>query len=714
MREFDLDAVRPPALGERRVVIPGGTGGVGEGVVRAWLRSEAHVVVPTRGGGAAEALRSLLGPLGSSERLSFVEAPYGTFEEAEALASRIVADFGPVTDVVPSIGGWWSGGGLWEVTDEQWHRYFLDLTTAHVAVLRAFLPRLPEGGTYTLILGGSAHTPVPGSSIISMEQAALRAMTAVVGEEAAGRVSVHGMLMGPVATRQRSYVDPEMITADEVGYLTTAYAAVPPTSSGEAILRSHADVAAELDAIGYEPVPRDGVRGASGMPDGWPALPADLERVAVTPNEQAYAGVRSSYMQVGHPAVVFVARSEADAQAAVVYAAAVREKTGERVPFSVRSGGHGIAGSSTNSGGVVLDLSQLNHVEAVTPDGSLVRAQAGATWGKVAGVLSPYGRALTSGNFGDTGVGGLATAGGLGYFARSQGLTLDHVRRVRVLAADGTTGWVDAENDPDVFWAIRGGATQAGIALDFILDAPALAGERAEAMIVFQEVQYLIDDLPAFTAAWGAWMREAPRQAESFLMLHSTGDGRAVVQARTVWADDDVQAATPTLQAALSLGPVMQQSARVVPYTAIVPTPRQPHVGQQRVKMRDVLVDVADEALGAAMSESLAHRATLVGELRAMGGAIGDVPVADTAWAGRRQEVLAGTWANPVGDLLIDESFAPVHALGTGMYGAYSSDTSVAAAELAWPGETGRRLREVSARVDPHRLFDAGLVLPPL
>ena len=156
---------------------------------------------------------------------------------------------------------------------------------------------------------------------------------------------------------------------------------------------------------------------------------------------------------------------------------------------------------------------------------------------------------------------------------------------------------------------------------------------------------------------------------------------------------------------------MLQNQAQVVPYPAIIPTPRSPHVGQQRIQMRDVLVDHADAELGAAITEALGHRATILAELRALGGAVADVAPDATAWAGRHQEVLAATWTQPLGLAEVDASFAPLQALGTGTYGAYSSDTRASAAALAWPGATGARLRRIAEQADPERLFDRGLVL---
>lgn len=444
---------------------------------------------------------------------------------------------------------------------------------------------------------------------------------------------------------------------------------------------------------------------------GWPAIPQGLAAQLITPHDAGYALSRSSYMAVGSPALVVMAEHEEHAQEAIAYAAQVRRSTAEHVKFSVRSGGHGIAGSSTNDGGIILDTSRMNSAELIDIDEGIFRAQSGATWGTIANLLAPHDLALTSGNFGDTGVGGLGTAGGVGYFARSQGLTIDHVLRARLITADGSIRWVDASHDPDLFWAVRGGATHAGVVTELEFDAPRLNSATGDARIIHQQVTQIVSDLPAFTAAWGQWIRSAPREMESFLMIQRYADGQIAVQARNVWANDQVIAARPTLQAALELAPVVAQQAELISYPQLVPSPGSAHVGQQRIKMRDVLVDQVNAPLGEAILQALDHRGTLIVELRALGAAVSDIPTAQTAWASRHQEALVASWLHPLPLDEQDAAFAPLQLLGTGSYGAYSSDIRASAAHLTWPGTTGAKLKDIAQRVDPHHLFDQGLTL---
>lgn len=434
-----------------------------------------------------------------------------------------------------------------------------------------------------------------------------------------------------------------------------------------------------------------------------PSVPKFLKQIAITPTSPSYARQSSSYMKVGTPQLIFMIATEAQAIEAVNYSVAARKKDAS-IPFSVRSGGHGISGSSVNQGGIIFDLSTMNEVKCIDEEKYLFQIQAGAIWGDVAAFLEPYGVVITSGNFGDTGVGGLATAGGIGYFVRALGLTIDSVRAIRALTSDGLVRWVDDINEPELFWALRGGGSQAGIALEFIIQATSLNGAQKTTEIIQQTIQYTTSDLVDFILKWGEWVRTAPRELTSFLMLQQHGK-TAVIQATNVWANNKQEAGKQTLIAAQTLAPVVNESQRIAPYARIVPTPRAPHVGQQSIQLRNVLVDVVDEKLARAMAAALAHPAVAIGELRSLGGAVSDFAPETTAWSGRSQEALAALWLAPAPEAQHKEAFAPLLELGTGMYAAYTSDTSSEVANYAWPGKTGERLQSTAKKYDKAGLF---------
>ncbi|PJJ45709.1 NAD(P)-dependent dehydrogenase (short-subunit alcohol dehydrogenase family) [Glutamicibacter mysorens] len=231
-----IDSFPRPDLSARRVVIIGGTGRVGEGIVSAWLRDGAEVVVPTRAESRGAELREYLADV-DSQRLHLAIGEYTSFATAQAMAESITSQYGPVTDVIASIGGWWQGKPLWEVTEDEWQHFNQDLSTAHVANIRAWLPILPSTGSYHLILGGSASKPVPGSSIISMEQAGLLMMHRVLTAEAGDQRRVFAHELGPVATRQRPFIDPDWVSNQELGLVSETLAANPGMASEHFLLR---------------------------------------------------------------------------------------------------------------------------------------------------------------------------------------------------------------------------------------------------------------------------------------------------------------------------------------------------------------------------------------------------------------------------------------------------------------------------------------------
>ncbi|SFY52681.1 SDR family NAD(P)-dependent oxidoreductase [Streptomyces sp. F-1] len=184
-----------PDLSSRRALVPGGTGAVGEGVVRGYLAAGADVVVPTRTQERAEEFRAVLGEA-ATDRLHLMVHDYTTFAGAEQLAEEMERRLGGVDDVVAPIGGWWAGKRLSEIDEADWQSAFVDPATAHLAVLRACLPRLNARGAYTLIVGASAFTPIPGSGLVSMEQAALLMMQQVLAAELDGEQRAFALVLG--------------------------------------------------------------------------------------------------------------------------------------------------------------------------------------------------------------------------------------------------------------------------------------------------------------------------------------------------------------------------------------------------------------------------------------------------------------------------------------------------------------------------------------
>ena len=202
-------------------VIAGGTGTVGEGVVRAFLRQGATVVVPSRSQEAIDRLRGFLAGE-SLERLSSLVGDLGDADDAARLRDEILGRHEHIDAVVASLGGTWEEKlKLVDVPVETWRAYGQSNLTPHYVAARTFLPVLANrnGTSYTLLGGLSAVVPVAGYSVVGINSAAQLMMARILMEEMKDTsVRINQVILGYVNTRTRAaYARPEWITADEVG-----------------------------------------------------------------------------------------------------------------------------------------------------------------------------------------------------------------------------------------------------------------------------------------------------------------------------------------------------------------------------------------------------------------------------------------------------------------------------------------------------------------
>jgi len=162
----------------------------------------------------------------------------------------------------------------------------------------------------------------------------------------------------------------------------------------------------------------------------------------------------------GRPALIAMCSSVADVQATVQFARSHDLLT------AVRCGGHSYAGFSMPNGGLVIDLSSINGVE-VDPTKQRAWVDGGARLGNLDRATAPHGLATTAGVVSHTGVGGLATVCGQGRLARKHGYTIDNIRALELVTAEGRLVRANSTENPDLFWAVRGGSGNFGIVTKF-------------------------------------------------------------------------------------------------------------------------------------------------------------------------------------------------------------------------------------------------------
>jgi len=181
----------------------------------------------------------------------------------------------------------------------------------------------------------------------------------------------------------------------------------------------------------------------------------------IGPDDPAYDGARQVLYGVHARPVAIAEVADAADVATVVRFAAERG-----LELAVRSGGHSGAGHGTTDGGIVLDLGRLEEID-LDVAGKTVWAGTGLTAGELGSVLQEHGLVVGFGDTASVGIGGITNGGGIGYLVRKLGMTIDNVLAADVVTADGALHRVDAEHEPDLFWAVRGGAGNVGVVTRF-------------------------------------------------------------------------------------------------------------------------------------------------------------------------------------------------------------------------------------------------------
>jgi FAD/FMN-containing dehydrogenase len=189
------------------------------------------------------------------------------------------------------------------------------------------------------------------------------------------------------------------------------------------------------------------------------AFSVSISGTVLQPGEDDYEAARRVHNGLidKRPALIARCRGAADVSAAV----ALARETG--LEISIRGGGHNIAGRSVTDGGLMIDLAEMKGMY-VDPEARTIRAQGGVIWSEFNRETAVHGLAVTGGAISTTGIAGLTLGGGLGWLMGIHGLAADNLLSAELVNADGAVLNVTAESDPDLFWALRGGGGNFGVA----------------------------------------------------------------------------------------------------------------------------------------------------------------------------------------------------------------------------------------------------------
>jgi FAD/FMN-containing dehydrogenase len=420
------------------------------------------------------------------------------------------------------------------------------------------------------------------------------------------------------------------------------------------------------------------------------------------------------------PAVIVRIKDDMDVSRVVSLA----RETG--VELAVRSGGHSIPGHSMTDGGIVIDLADLRAFD-IDVEGRTVWAQTGLTAGEFSTTANAYGLGVGFGDTGSVGIGGITLGGGIGYLARKHGLTIDDLLAADVVTADGEIRRVDAETEPDLFWAIRGGGGNFGVATRFrfrlheldtvvggMLMLPAtvetIAGFMAESKASPEELGTIANVMKAPPLPF------VPEEAH----------GKLVIMALMAYAGD-TDAGQRALAPFRALAEPIADMLRPMPYPEVYPPEQE---GYHPVAItRTMFVDHIGRAEAETILDHLdASTATSgggpvgggVAQLRTLGGAMARVPVDATAFAHRTSPIMVNVVAiferrdeSEVHDPWVDGFAGALHQRDDGAYVNFLGDEGEERVRAAYPGATWDRLRQIKARFDPTNLFHLNQNIPP-
>ncbi|MDX6598045.1 MAG: hypothetical protein QOE87_1932 [Gaiellales bacterium] len=222
-------------------------------------------------------------------------------------------------------------------------------------------------------------------------------------------------------------------------------------------------------------------------------------------------------------------------------AAAIRAARAAGLRFTIRAGGHSVAGRSVRDGALCIDIRALNSVE-VDPVSARVCVGGGALLGEVDAATQAHGLAVPAGQISHTGVGGLTLGGGLGWLMRRHGLTVDSLESAEVVLADGRIAQASAGENPDLFWALRGGGGDFAAVTSFEFRA-----HRVGPMILGGMLAYPWEQAGDALRATRALMVEAPDDLTTFVALITAPpeapfpeqlQGRRVAVVAVAWCGD--------------------------------------------------------------------------------------------------------------------------------------------------------------------------------
>ncbi len=367
-------------------------------------------------------------------------------------------------------------------------------------------------------------------------------------------------------------------------------------------------------------------------------LSDQLEGSVLTPGEAGYDEARTVWnaMIDRHPQMIVRCASVRDV------VTAIRTARANGLEIGIRCGGHSVAGHAVPAGGLMIDLTPMGGVH-IDAGRRVARIQGGALLGALDRASQEFDLATPSGNVSHTGVGGLTLGGGMGWLARQYGLACDNVLSCEVVCADGSVVRASETEHPDLYWGLRGGGGNFGVVTEFEVR---LHSVGTQALTV--ELDFPLAEGETVLRRWRDLAVLAPRPA-----TFAAAIGNGTVTIGYVWVGD-IETGERLLPSVRDIGrPVAE---RVVPTTYVELQRRDDTMAghaQRRYWQGHYFRELVDDAIRELLDVAGRGGITPNMSLQTYGGAIADVPDADTPFSHRDamfELVAAARWTDPAED----------------------------------------------------------------
>jgi FAD/FMN-containing dehydrogenase len=438
-----------------------------------------------------------------------------------------------------------------------------------------------------------------------------------------------------------------------------------------------------------------------------PQLRSALNGRVIAPDDARYDQARTVfYGGIDRRPAVIIRAADATDVARVI---SLARETG--LELAIRSGGHSLAGHSVSDRGIVLDLSNMRALD-IDVKRRTAWAQTGLTAGEYTTAAGAYGLATGFGDTRSVGIGGITLSGGVGYLVRKDGLTIDNLLAADVVTADGQLLRTDAETHPDLFWAIRGGGGNFGVATRFQF--------RLHELDTIVGGMLLLPATPDVIVSFIAEAEAAPEElsiianimpAPPMPFVPAEHHGRLIIMALICYAgatDTGERAIAPFRALATPIADIV----RPMRYPEIYP----PEEGAYHpvAAVRTMFVNAIDRQAAETIIEHLqASTAQMrVAQLRVLGGAVARVPADATAFVHRQRRIMANVavlYEHPdeaaLHEAWVTNFAAALRQGDSGAYVGFLSNDGQARIREAYPGSTWDRLVAIKRRYDPTNLF---------